>query len=435
MLLAALGMAVPAGAQSTAGDDRPATTSNSVGGVQGRGFRITASLKTLYDGNILRLGNGLPLRPGYSRSDFRITPSVGAGYGLPVGRQQLFIDGDFGKDFYARNGRLNRTRYGIGGGVLWKLARSCSGSISGEYKQRQSLLSDSSVQIDNTQRLQDYYAGGDCAPPVGIGFGGSVRRGITDNVNPSRQVQDTREWNYDAHLNFGAPALGNFSLGGVFSHYDYPRRSLFVIGSGGLPTQVSDQLDIYQARLGYSRPIGTRFSVNGSASYVKVKPSPRDVLNLVQLPSGLVVLSPGARDTYSGPGFTLALSYRPSVRLNATLAASRNVSSSSNVGARFNIRDNVDGEITYKIGPAITTALGASFDRRQYKGGFATIEEPLPRVEDKITRAYARASYSPRDLYAVDFEVAHQWRASNPSIYNFDSTSAFVTLRVKFGRG
>jgi len=434
MLLAALGVAAPGGAQNTAGDDRPATKSANVGSVQGRGFRIGASLKTLYDGNILRLGDGLPLRPGASKSDFRISPSVSAAYGLPVGRQQLFIGADFGKDFYARNNRLDRTRYSIGGGALWRVGRSCSGSISGEYKQRQSLLSESSVQTDNTQRVQDYFVGGECAPPVGLGFGGSISRSVTDNVNPARQVQDSRDWTYDLHLNYGSPGLGNFSLGGGYSHYDYPRRTLFVQSGGGLQS-ISDKLDNYQARVSYSRAIGTRLSVSGSASYVKVVPNPREVLNLIQLPSGLIEALPNARASYSGPGFSLSAQYRPNARVGTSLSASRNVSSSRNVGARFNIRDNVAGEVTYRFGPAIDTAVGASWDRRQYKGGFATFEEPLVRVEDKITRAYGRASYSPRELYAVDFEVAHQWRSSNPSIYNYDSTTAFVTLRVKFGRG
>ncbi len=423
-------------AQGAAGDDYgpEGRTTTTVSPVEGRGFRIGASLKTLYDSNVLRLGNGLPLIAGYSRSDYRITPQISAAAGLPVGRQQLYIGADYGRDIYARNSQLDRDRYSIGGGAIWKLGRSCSGSVTAEYKRRQALLSEGSIRTDNTQAIQDYAAVGDCAPPIGLGFGGGVTRNVTDNQNVLRRAFDARDTSFDAHLNYGAPVLGQFSFGGTYSRISYPSRSLLVANSSGGFDTVGDHLNIFSARVGYTRPVGPRLSFNASGSYIKVKPDPTDTINLVTIPIlGTIPIS-SPRAGYSGPGFTLGVDYHPGTRLSASLQASRNVTSSPTVGAQFVIRDSVAAAINYKVGPAITTTLGGSYDRRQYKGSFASTEEPLPRASDSISRVFGNISYAPRPLYAIDFEVAHQSRQSNPAIYNFSSTSAALTLRVKFGR-
>ena len=436
-LIAVAAWPVPASSQNRAGDDEgpQGRVTTAVSPVEGRGFRIGATMKTLYDSNILRLGNGIPLQPGYSRSDFRLTPQVSAAAGLPVGRQQLFVGGEYGRDFYVRNTQQNRNRYTIGGGAIWRLGRSCSGSVTAQFKHRQALLSEGSIRTDNTQEIQDYAAVGDCAPPIGIGFGGSATHNVTNNQNVLRGAFDSRDTAFDAHLNYGTPTLGQFSAGGSYSRISYPSRSLLVSNPAGGFDSVGDHLNIFSGRVSYARPIGPRLSVNASGSYIKVQPDPSTVVNLVTIPGIGTFPLASARAGYSGPGFTLGVDYHPGVRLNATLDASRNVTSSPTVGAQFIIRDSVAAAISYKLGPSLTTVLGGNYDRRQYRGSFATAEEPLARKSDSLKRVFGRISYEPRQLYAVDLEVAHQNRSSDPSIYNFSSTSAVVTLRVKFGRG
>lgn len=434
-VIAALTLSTAARAQNTAGDDEPGGGGNSASPIDGRGFSLGASLRTLYDGNIRRVGNGFPLRDGDSRSDFRFSPLVTAAVGYPLGRQQLFLDGEVGRDFYARNNDLNRNRYGAGGGLIWRLGRACTGAVTGDFRRRQALLSESSGQGDNTQDVTILSANGDCVPGVGIGFGGGVSHRATDNKTLIRRAFDSRDTTFDAHLNFSTPALGTFSAGGTYSKISYPERDVTVALEGGGIGTVDDKLNSWSARLGFARSLGSRLSVNASASYIKVKPDPRDTLAIIELPGGFPVAIPNAREGYSGPGYNLAINYTPSPRLSASLAASRNATSSSNVGARIDVRDSVTGVINYNLGASISTAIGASYDRRRYKGSFANEADPLRRIRDSIGRVFGRVSYQPRPLYGVDFELAHQKRDSNPSEYNFSATSASVVLHVKFGKG
>jgi hypothetical protein len=432
----ALGVAsiavTPAAAQRAAGDDNSfARGSTAVAPVVGRGFRIEGVLGTLYDTNILRLDSQGSPRPGQSKGDFRISPSVSAGYGMPIGRQQIYVGGLVGRDFYVSNNRLNKNRYVVDGGASLRAGRSCSGSLTGEYQRRQSLLSElSSFDGNNVQQTQLYAVAVECAPPVGIGFGGGAQRRIVDNDDIRRALFDVRQNSFDAHANLGAGRIGQFSLGGSYSTIDYPRR-LVTVATG----TDSDGLTIYSGYLGFSRPIGTRLSLSLQGSYNRAKPNPRviqQVVTIFDIPVGVVPID---RKGYSGGGYSAIISYHPSSRLSTDLSASHSINNSSNVGALYSISDIIGAEVSYNLRPSLTAGLGGSYTKRAYRGSFGSGAEPLARNADESQRVYARLSYSPVALYNIDFEVGHQRRKSDPVTYSYSSTTARLTLHVSLGRG
>ena len=433
----ALGVAgtalTPAVAQRSSGDDNSfARSATTVAPVQGRGFRIDGTLSTLYDTNILRLGGSrLVTRPGEKKGDVRFSPSVSAAYGMPIGRQQIFIGGLVGRDFYAQDTRLNRNRYVIGGGANLRAGRSCSGSLNGEYQRRQSLLSElSDFSGSNVQQTQVYAAAIECAPPVGIGFGGGATRRIVDNADVRRSLFDLRQNSFDAHANLGAGRIGQFSIGGSYSTIDYPLRLVTVTGGTD-----SDGLDIYSGFIGYSRPIGTRLSLSLQGSYNRANPKPKtiqQVITIFDVPIGTIPID---RKGYSGGGYSAVITYRPSTRLTTDISASRSVNNSSNVGALYSVTDLIGAEVSYALRPSLTAGLGGSYINRKYRGSFSSGTEPIARNSDRNERVYGRLSYSPTALYDVDFEVGHERRKSDPVIYSYSSTTARLTLHVRFGRG
>ncbi len=427
--------ASPLAAQRVSGDNRPFGNGGltTVAPVQGRGYRLDASVSSLYDTNILRVGDGFTTA-GYDRADFRITPNVSAAVGLPVGRQQIFFGGQFGRDFYLRNSRLNRNRYGAGGGLNWRVGRICQGSLSGEYINQRALLSEVSQLVNDVQETKAFNGNIDCSPPIGIGFGGSVRHEEVDNQNLSRNIFDADSTAYQGYLSYGTPALGQFQVGGGYTRVDYPRRTVTVSTGGTTLGTDTDGLDLYNARLGYRRSLGTRITFDGSVSYNKVKPDPRTIFFPVVVGPGFAFV-PNDRGGYSGLGFDAVVAYRPSPRLTGDIKVSRNVTSSPTVGALFVIETSFGADVGYKIGPSLTAGVGGTYDRRVYRGSFSSIEEPLARQNDSISRVYGRLSYQPVKLYDIDLEVAHENRNSNPSIYDFSGTTIQLSLRVHLGRG
>ena len=445
ILLVCGGLAAPAAAQRAAGDDEPVgnsavpTVNGGFGSLLGdglgvfvKGLRIEGRVTTLYDSNIRRIGDGIPLRAGSEKADFRISPSVVVSNVLPFGRQQLYIEGEYGRDFYTRNTELNRDRYGVNGGLNARVGNFCTGAINASFRSRQSLLSEASIQQDNVVETKSVGASANCQRPVGIGFGVNASHDERDNKSVARQAFDSRTTSFGANVSYTLPVLGQISLGGNYSNVDYPRRTVLV---GNPPMSTADGVDIYSGNISYRRSLGTRLTVNVGGSYYLARPDPRDVVVIVEVLPGIFGLVPQRRADFNGAGYLVGIAYRPSPRLTADIRAARDISQSSSVGALYVVRDSFGVDFGYNLGPSINTGIGATYDIRRYRNAFVSIEEPRARVRDNIGRVYARIGYSPRRLFDLDFEVAHQKRNSNPSIYDFSSTTAALTLRVKFGRG
>ena len=83
-------------APSTMGDDQ-SIYQGIVPTASGRVFSITGKMRTLYDSNILRRGDGFGLRAGDSLSDVRLSPSVTGEVGLPFGRQRQILLSELGE--------------------------------------------------------------------------------------------------------------------------------------------------------------------------------------------------------------------------------------------------------------------------------------------------------------------------------------------------
>ena len=437
------GTAFPAAAAiRSSGDDQPVAPSGitSVTPINGRGWRLAPSASVLYDDNILRVGDGQVLPLDGHRADFRFSPSVSGSIGMPFGRQQLYLGGELGRDIYGRNTKLNKNRYLIGGGLNWRLGSSCTGSLAGEFRRRQSLLSEVSlvdgsvvpVIQDNVQETQTYGANANCQAPVGLGFGGHINQDQINNLNPLRRPFNAKTTTFGPNVSYGSPGLGRFSLGGDVQIVRYPNRTVPVFDASNAIVLVGDGVDIYSGRIGYQRSLGTRISIQLGGSYLKVKPKPGATLQVIGTPP---VLTSVSRDGYSGGGYDASISYTPSSRISAQFTASRNITSSPQAGALFVIAQTYGADFSYKFGPSITTGLGGAYNLKDYRGSGPTLLDPRARINDKFGRVYAHLTYAPVRLYTIDFEVAHQVRNSNPDIYNYKSNSATLSLKLQFGRG
>lgn len=414
--------------QSTAGDDAPIENGalSAVASVLG-GFRVDATMNTLYDSNIFRLGQGFPPRAGRSKPDVRVSPVVTLSYGTAIGRQQLFLSGLVGRDIYVENTDRNRNHYGLNGGLNWRLGGRCSGTIDGDYSSRQQLLSEVSSSSQNVQQLLSYGGSATCRSATGISVGGDIHRNTTRNNDLNRKPFDSSSTSFSPQLSYGSPTLGEFSLSGSLNHVKYPNRPVL---DSNHDVQ-AEGIDIRSGRFGYQRGLGGRLSANFGVSYYDVTPRPRDVL--LPIIPGLPFLAPVSRKSNSNLGYDLGLNYNSGSRLTAALTARKSAQASVNVGAQYQVIQAISGTIDYQLNRSVTANTGVTYTQRDYKNSFASVPEPLRRLQDKITRAYVGLSYSPGSRYTVSGEVAYQDRSSRPVEYSFHSVAALLRLRVGFG--
>lgn len=423
-------------APSTAGDDRgfADTGLTGVSPVTGRGFTITPSVRTVYDTNMLRLGDGLTPTNGGQREDVRISPLVNVSLGMPIGRQQVFVVGSLGRDYYINNDQLNRTRYSLGAGANLRAGTRCTATAAVDFDSRQAIVSELAELVPSEQETLSYGATALCQSAVGFGFGGTVRRLEVRNAPLARSQLDLNTMLYSGQASYALGNVGRFSLSGNLSKVTYINRPVLLVG-GEIDI---DGVDILSGRFGYQREIGSRLSVRLGVSYVESKPQPRTIVQLFPtVPPALpgVIAIPTDRETFSGLGYEAAITYRPSARLSASFQAARNVQASVNVGAQYQLQTSFAADVDYRLGSAITVGTGVTFDERQY---FNSVNRPnggSGRISDEISRVYASVGYSPVKLYGLNLEVAYQTRKSIPVEFSFNSFSANLSLRVNFGRG
>lgn len=413
----------------TAGDDEgfSSTGLTSFAPIEGRGYTLKASLSTLYDGNILRIGDGFQPRPGAQRSDFRLTPLVTGNIGLPIGRQQFFAGASIGYDGYVANTDLNRTRFIAGGGFNFHAGSRCTATVASNYSSRQILVSQLSEQIPNNRTELSYGLSASCQLPSGLGAGVTLRRIETGNSAPGREAFNINSSLVSPYISYGRPTLGTFSLTANLNYVSYPNRT--ILDTNGMVQQ--DGANIFSGRFGYQRAIGSRLTLGAGISYLSSQPQPQVIL---AEDAELGILFPLNRPNFSGGGYDFTVTYTPSPRLGTTLAFSREATASPNVGALYQVVSAYGIDVNYQLGAAINVGLGGTYTIRDYSGSFVSPGELLPRLQDNISRVYGRLTYSPPRIYSVSMTLAYQNRNSDPVEYSFDSFSALLTISLKFGR-
>ena len=411
--------AVPAfAAPAQDGDNSPILGGNLLDTqvVEGRAWTLEGRFGTIYDTNFRRTVDPV--------AAVRLSPLLHFGLGLPVGRQQLFFGADVGRDIVVNQPGFNRGRYAVGGGIEWRLGTRCSGMIGAEAYQRLTIVSEQATLTNNVQSVEAFAGSLGCRSATGFGFGGSVDHRTYRNDTPVRAPYDLRSMVFAPNISYGTQTIGTFSLTTTFNSTTYPNRAT--------PTPdgfVEEGIKIFNGRLGYSRTFGTRLQLDVGISRLKTTPRPDTVLTII---NGQVV--PVSRQSFSGAGFDASLTYQPSPRMGLNLVATRNVTVSPNVGAQFIVRNAYGADFTYSLGPSIDLGLGGRILKNQYERSFTTASE-IARNHDNTKRLYVSLDYSPVPLYSIGVELAHQWRRADPVLFDFNSTTARLNLRVKLGRG
>ncbi len=422
LLVPLLLSATPAAAQSSIADDDPPLRDAGFIGVpqpQGRNFILAGSIRTRYDTNFRR--------QAVARGAGRITPFAEGGIGLPVGQQQLFVGGTIGRDIFPGNSRFNRNRYSLGAGANLRAGSRCTGNLGGQFSSQQLLQTDAVVLEDNVQKRSTLGVSFNCQAPVGIGFGASVIYRDASNERAQRALFDFETLTIAPQISYASPVLGVFTLSGNRQRVRYPNR--LVVSPDG-PEQ--DGVDIDTARFGFSRALGTRLNLTLGASYNDVKPTPDGQLLLTEVP-GQVVLVP--RPGFTGAGFDAGLTLKLGSRMTLAATGDRSVSGGGNVGSLFRVRNSFGLDADYRLSRALTAGVGGRIVNNDYRGSFASADEPRRRLSDTTKRVYAQLAFSPTPRYSISTEIGHQTRDSDPALFNFSNTFGMLRMRVQLGRG
>lgn len=393
----------------------------------GGGLGFTASGEALYDSNLLRTAIVSPLNPSARRDDFRYSPTLSATYGRSSGRINLSVNGSLGRDFFQYHRYLAKNRYSGGGTIDYRTGSGCHASVNGFVSQRQNGLRDNTAPlvdvnglapddvgtlIDNVQTSAIYGVNVGCGSPTGkLTFDAGYTRSSSSNASAARRFGDSVSDSYNGSIGLGILRPGQVSLTGSYSTISYPNRALGVPAGVLLPGLLLDAgVKTYRVGISVSRPIGRKLSGSAGISFLHSEPG-------------------GVQSPYNAPAYNLGLDYNASTRLNFNLNGSRNSVSSNTAGAAFRVVDQVSLGSHYKLGRAISLDANAGFIRNNYRQAFAIVGETT-RFNETTKIFGLGVTYAPRPLYRLSFNVNEAIRNSNPSIFDYSSTRASVTLAV-----
>ena len=408
---------------------------------EGRGFLITAEVDADAESNLLREGSAAS-RSGTSRADARLTPDLDVEYGQPFGRQQLFLNGNIGYDYYVKNTQLNRERAQVNGGVSYRLG-PCSGVAYGSYDRRQSSFEDLNVVVPNLQQREEYSLSAACRLGPSIRPNATVTRLVVDNSLAARGSANLRGTTYQVGVDYVRPVLGTIGLFVSRSIYNYPgasRVTAFELGLSptfqfiDVPTATSaDGLTSTQAGFSYSRTLGTRIKLAASVFYLIVDPKLRHFF--IPDPAAPGLLMPGSASTTNTIGYSLTAEYAPSPRLSGELDLSRSAIPPQAGLSTYSISTRSGVEVNYKLSRRIATHLDLSAIARDLKGeplGPNLIAgEPLLRGNDTVVRLDTGVDLTFGRLLTAGVSAIYSQRFADNRAFNYNSYGGRITVRVQ----
>ncbi len=420
-LLAAglIAAAAPAAAEGTASGLPPLP---GLPGAVPNGLALTGSIETLYDSNVLRFARAVG--PQAHRDDFRYSPAGSFTYGRSGGLLTLSVNGLIGHDFFQYNRYLDRNRYVGGGALTYRGGTSCQVTVTGNYTSRQNGIREAGAAIDPTNPVDDvgvvidnvqtstlYGANAGCGSPTGrLSFGGGYTHSELSNGAVTRRFADSNSDSFNGNIGLGILRPGQLSLVGSYTTIGYPGRFVGAPGFVVPPQLLNRGVKTYRIGVSFSRPIGTRLSGSIGASFLHADPG-------------------GVQQPYSSPAYNIGLNYVAGPRLTFSLTGSRDIIASTTAGALFRVVDQIQLVSHYSLGEAISIDANAGFINNNYKQSFA-VPGDVARISEATKQFGLSLTYAPRSLYDVTVNVNQTIRNGNPSILNYNSTRAGVTLAV-----
>jgi hypothetical protein len=372
---------------------------------------------TFYDSNVAGSDEAVAAARGIKLSDVVFDPKIRFDIARPIGRQTVYLQGDVGYDFHARNTVLNRENLDIRPGVLGQVGR-CQVGLTGDYSRAQSdlyELANSPVglvgpfQQRNVLQVEEVGGNATCGGAVGLAPSVTASETWTQNSSPLQRYVDAQTFSGSAGLTYQRPVLGSIRFFGAFSQNDFPNRAGLVGIQGAAP---STGYKTISGGLTYTRAVGSRLQGSVSVSYTKLDENG------------------SASQGFSGATYSAALVYQLSNRLHATGTVSRATVPSSRLNSTFGIDELFFGQLAYDLSSRLTLTGGASFAHDAYNG------VPFPLgfdvTDDKTYSLFSDVELRLTRRLSLGLNVQHRQRNANYPGLSYPDTRVGLTARATF---
>lgn len=391
------------------GDDGPVFSGLDV--LSGLGLHVGAALTTEYNDNIARRASGAPIDDRYnSRDDWAFRPSVNASIGHALGRQQLYLSGSLGRDYYVHNTRLNKNRLALNGGVAWRLGVRCGGQLGGGYSKRGTQFGVFEDVVPSTQTRWSLLASGTCRTATGLSANLSYNRYTIRNHTDDplglvdRSFADVNSQMLSGGIGYPLGRRGEIGVQGQWRDQTYIRQFL--------PTGEQNGTRSYGANVFANYHLGPSLKLNGGVGRSWVRPKH----------------SRGLVNSFSGTTWNVGLDYS-GPRLGASISAGRTANGSSGGYSNYSIGRFLNTAVSYRANDRLRFAAGYSRDKLRYEGYDLLPETRLVR-NSTMDQFFVGADYRVNRIFSTSLNYRHRHRSSQPTAYSYSSNVIGLTVRA-----
>lgn len=375
-----------------------------------RNIGVFASVQETYEDNVLRQPDAFPVPPGFSRNDFRLSPSLNVDIVQPVGRQKLTLLGGIGYDFYRRNDRLERERINLQAKANLAVGANCKPDIGLAFSRQQSDLADffsiTDFRLRNREQRLTFSSGIKCGGIIGLKPGVTFERSVVKNSSFFRKIGNFNSTAVGVSVGYVNPTLGELSLFGNYRRGSYPNRGTFT----GRP-DVNERVGVYTGGLRLQRELGNRLKGNISLGYTVAEPS----------------LSGTRR--FSGISGSADLTAQLSDQLQVVIAYSRAVQQSNQLDVSFTVNDSYNINASYILNPRIVLTAGAARAQRKLRDS-PLLQPNLLGDKDRTTQFFGGVRFTPSGPISFSLNGTKSTRRSDARFFDYNASS--VTLGVNF---
>jgi hypothetical protein len=366
---------------------------------------VTGQFEATYDSNVARRRTTLGPLP-IQKQDEIFRPSGLVNVTKAVGREELFLNGSAGYDFYRVNTFLNRERLNFEGGVNAPLGR-CKSTLSGAFSRHSTDLADVDVIINNAESHETIALQGDCSQLIGVAPEFTVSQGWLQNSTTLRSPLNHSDLSFEGGLTYSRPALGQLTAFGNYEHVEFP-------GALGVPGAANGYgYKVYSGGARLTHNLGARIQGEAQISY-----------------EDLQTTIPGSAG-FQGVAYSFDVTYKASGKVTTHFIFSRQNEPSNRLGATFVTEEVYSGSVSYQVGARIKLDLAAARKTKDYGALAPGIAPPSVRNET-LTEFDGTLNYDLSKRLTASLEFVHDVRDSPTPAFDYTSNRVSVQLQSKF---
>jgi hypothetical protein len=389
------------GAHAQSGGAAPAGTGQ-------RQFHVSTSLSVLYDDNFARSGAEQARLRHLSPHEVTFRPRINLDIAQPLGRQLVYLNGNFGYVFHKENQRLDRGQANLNGGYAAKLG-FCQATVDGNFTAAQAELETlDTIATKNLLKSTRVAVGAQCGAPQGFSGGVQVSRGEVHNSAQLQRVADSTVQTLGLQASYANATLGSVGLFYSYANSELPNRII-----PGRP--VGDGFFTQTVGVSLNHRFGTRISVGAQVGRTSVKRE---------------FAPPGVDAKFNSTTYSANAGYRFGDRLTVQLQGNRAVVPTGRAGKLYDIATSGHASATYNLGSRYALTLAETV--ADVKSN-ADTSLPVPIITSSRTYStLAAISYRQSRRASLSLNVRYDDRTANLHTFDYTATQVGVTAEIGF---